>query len=841
MKCVKFSLSLLIFIVFLFSATILYSPLQADEGVMNQKKVLLAIIPQDKPFLMPKYLDQIEQLDYDKKLITIYINTYQSSDAVKKILSSWLEKHSNDYNQIFVESQDENLKSPIQIRSQSLNKAKEIGSDYYFSIEDDCLVTPHTLKTLIKTNKPIVAPLLHTIPGSNVAYSNYFCAVTPSGYYESHPNYLPILERKIKGTFKVPLVHKVILIQSNVIDQLLCVDCTESSEYDFIVLGREARSRNIDQYICNDGEFGVIVKLDGGNEAEQFAVIDPYINIHQQHNKKIIYIAPNWWGDIFNPNSARYNMKSWLTLRPAVQAAGYDLVQTRTFDQLENFEKLIVFEVYDDQLKQYSRYPKEKLILFVWEPPNVDAGGYNSDNHQYFSMIYTWRDDLVNHEKYRKLFYPDQRPMRHNPVDFDAKKLAIIVAGNRYWGHPYQLSSERLHTIDFYEKHHPNEFDLFGINWPAHYKVYKGKMGDSTDSTDHKINALMSYKFSFAYENIKEVPGYITEKIFNCFEAACVPIYWGASNVTKYIPKNCFIDRRDFASDEELYHFLKNMTKEEHEEYIHNTKEYLASEQVKPYTIDHFVKNFMAMIIPQSQPVVEQPTIAKTTYRFPKEPIDVIILSNNHEKEKLEQCIQGVKNHCGEVQRMIVVSPQAITDQAEWYDQKKFPFNLDRVKVETLSFNKSLNHDFDSYYRQLLKLYAPLTIPNISSNVLVLDDDQIFTTPTELIGTNGAGLIYTEKTSDELNVVQCQRLIPGFKRVFPDRAAATGFILIQKPVLEDFFRIIRENHYIEPWKAFCRTVDASGDEKKASLEEIYFSFVLARTEQAEDRLRTLSR
>jgi hypothetical protein len=41
---------------------------------------------------------------------------------------------------------------------------------------------------------------------------------------------------------------------------------------------------------------------------------------------------------------------------------------------------------------------------------------------------------------------------------------------------------------------------------------------------DSKKNTLEKYKFSICYENARDIPGYITEKIFDCFFAGCVPI-----------------------------------------------------------------------------------------------------------------------------------------------------------------------------------------------------------------------------------------------------------------------------------------------------------------------------
>ncbi|WP_226896450.1 glycosyltransferase family 10 domain-containing protein [Poseidonibacter ostreae] len=60
------------------------------------------------------------------------------------------------------------------------------------------------------------------------------------------------------------------------------------------------------------------------------------------------------------------------------------------------------------------------------------------------------------------------------------------------------------------------------------------------------------------------MPGYITEKIFDSFFAGCVPVYLGADNITEHIPKECFIDKREFDTYEKLYKYLKNMSDEEY-------------------------------------------------------------------------------------------------------------------------------------------------------------------------------------------------------------------------------------------------------------------------------------
>jgi hypothetical protein len=98
------------------------------------------------------------------------------------------------------------------------------------------------------------------------------------------------------------------------------------------------------------------------------------------------------------------------------------------------------------------------------------------------------------------------------------------------------------------------------------------------------------------YENVKDVPGYITEKIFDCFFSGCVPIYWGASNVTNYIPKECFIDRREFHDHESLYGFLCNMSEKDYLRYQKAIAHFLDSDVVRPFYAKTFA-NTVAMTI----------------------------------------------------------------------------------------------------------------------------------------------------------------------------------------------------------------------------------------------------
>ena len=135
-----------------------------------------------------------------------------------------------------------------------------------------------------------------------------------------------------------------------------------------------------------------------------------------------------------------------------------------------------------------------------------------------------------------------------------------MIAGNKSLKSALELYSERIKAIRWFGKNHPKDFDLYGFGWDDYpssnslfvklfnkmrkkimppFPSYKG-------TVKRKNDVLLKYKFSICYENARDISGYITEKIFDCFFSACVPIYLGADNVTEYIPSECFIDKRKF-------------------------------------------------------------------------------------------------------------------------------------------------------------------------------------------------------------------------------------------------------------------------------------------------------
>ncbi len=235
-------------------------------------------------------------------------------------------------------------------------------------------------------------------------------------------------------------------------------------------------------------------------------------------------------------------------------------------------------------------------------------------------------------------------------------------------------------------------------------------------------------------------------------------------------------------------------------------------------------------------------------YNFIHEPIDVVIPAVEKDLETLDLCIKGIKKNGRFIRNIYVVSDKQLTDKAQWFDEKKYPFTKFNLACEIFK-NEAIAQEYLQVpdnrigwvLQQLLKLYAPLVIPGISSNVLVLDSDTIFLRRVSFINMKGEPYLNpgTEYFKDYFD--HAAQLIPGFKKLYRQHSGISHHMLIQKDVIEHLFQSIERSHSIEPWKAFCRAIKVFHNRKKIisgqamSEYEIYFNFLLSTSSQAHIR------
>lgn len=246
---------------------------------------------------------------------------------------------------------------------------------------------------------------------------------------------------------------------------------------------------------------------------------------------------------------------------------------------------------------------KAKKILITWEPPTYLPTLHNHEFWKAFDTVLTWDSSHLEDKRVVQLFYPALVPVREPTPPFSKRRLLTQITANKYFPGPDELYTHRRKINEYFDAHPECDFSFYGYGWDsATHRAYGGCVGD-------KIATLQNFRFSICFENTKHATGYVTEKIFDCFGAGCIPVYHGACDISKHIPKGCYIEWERFGSIEKVYEYLKNMKEEEYLEYLNNIRAFLASEKAKVFTHQALTQQLWTLI----EPEIEKEVAARKT------------------------------------------------------------------------------------------------------------------------------------------------------------------------------------------------------------------------------------
>ena len=250
----------------------------------------------------------------------------------------------------------------------------------------------------------------------------------------------------------------------------------------------------------------------------------------------------------------------------------------------------------------------DRLALMLCEPVSVIPENGDASAHMKFERVFTWDCALVDGHRYIRTYLPVTAVYPEVPtVPFAQKKMLLDISGNKRSVHPRELYSERRETIGFFDREYPSDFDLYGVGWNVHpptglwskivrrapaeavYRTYRG-------TVHHKWEVLPKYKFNICYENIRGERDYVSQRIFDVLRCGCVPVYLGAPNIDDYVDKEAFLDRRRFASNEELARYMSNISESEYNRFLEAGRDYLASEKFRLFLSPNFVDTFVGAL-----------------------------------------------------------------------------------------------------------------------------------------------------------------------------------------------------------------------------------------------------
>lgn len=322
-------------------------------------------------------------------------------------------------------------------------------------------------------------------------------------------------------------------------------------------------------------------------------IIDP-VSIHYLNNQ------------LFNKHNTVLNrdntLEPGIRLRDAIIAQGAEMHTvdvaiergiTGQYWNMGNLNSPYLVQKYQDQF--------DFTGLMLFEPPVVKPRLYAKLNSlaDKFKHIHVHSLDIVapylstkHHHKIREFRWP-MAPFEINQPFFNATKqhlICCIIGIHHPRDNNKELYSFRTNWIA--ELSQQDTFDLFGAGWTwpgvrtffwttytfnrhSLLRRYCGRV-------ESKIATMSNYKFALCIENMR-CNGYITEKIFDCFFAGCIPIYYGAPNIASFVPNECYIPLENFKSARELTRYLENLSNTDIEHYRSNILKFLTGQKFEMF------------------------------------------------------------------------------------------------------------------------------------------------------------------------------------------------------------------------------------------------------------------
>ena len=243
--------------------------------------------------------------------------------------------------------------------------------------------------------------------------------------------------------------------------------------------------------------------------------------------------------------------------------------------------------------------PLNKTILLIGEPP-IYYGLWNKKlankefKNQFLAVMNTCKIDEDDYH------FVIPQIFQTWPMFFNIEKnefLCMILKNKKknIWYNNMFLSLRkyRKHSLLGLRKEYDSFFcdnaegyHSYGDGW--NHKCFMGQVFNGYET-------IAKHKFNFCPEN-SSFEGYITEKPIQAMVCGSIPVYYGPPDVEKYLPKETFIDGREFLYKQDLLGYMKYMDENEYRHYQFYMKKFITTEQSKPFSSVTFAETIVKIL-----------------------------------------------------------------------------------------------------------------------------------------------------------------------------------------------------------------------------------------------------
>jgi hypothetical protein len=178
--------------------------------------------------------------------------------------------------------------------------------------------------------------------------------------------------------------------------------------------------------------------------------------------------------------------------------------------------------------------------------------------------------------------------------------------------------------------------------------------------------------------------------------------------------------------------------------------------------------------------------------------IDVVIPAHEKDIDTLELAIEKVIENVNDIGEVYVISRDKMTNKARWIPENSFSFSLGDVD-SIIGTNRRTSW----YYAMLLKMLAPVEIPNVSDKIVIMESDTLLLKPTSFIEEGNISLHSVSYDSNPPNNSYCEhitKLLPDFK-FENDFSGIVHHAVAQRDIIENMIEKVESLYKMPFWKA----------------------------------------